>query len=129
MTVIARRIRANPVRTTGETWQFITDLICSSGDLMRTQLDEAANVAAMLISEEYAKSHPIIVSGCGPQIRIYTLHGEVAIDGTEAKEDELLIVADDDWEISLPAEGNDFEFASGVFSDISNIIAYDSSAN
>ncbi len=125
MTVIARRIRANPVRTTGETWQFISDLICAHDDSMRTQLNEAANVAAMLISEEYTRFNPINVSGCGPHVRIYTLHGEAAIDDVDAKEDELRLTASDDWEISLPAEGDDFEIASRALSDVNHITVYD----
>lgn len=125
MTVIARRIRANPVRTTGDTWQFITDLLCSHDDSTRTQLNEAANVAAMLIGEEYTRCNPINVSGCGPHVRIYTLHGEEAIDGTDAKEDELLLTASDDWGISLPAEDDDFEIASRALSDVNHITVYD----
>ena len=125
MTVIARRIRANPVRTSGETWQFISDLICAHDDSMRIQLNKAANVAAMLIGEEYTRFNPINVSGCGPHVRIYTLHGEAAIDDGDAKEDVLHLAATDDWKISLPAEGDDFDIASRALSDFNRITVYD----
>lgn len=127
MTVIARRVCANPVRTTGDTWEFITKLICAADDSKRTPLDEVANLAAMLIGEEHARSNPIIVSGCGPHVRIYTLHGEAAVDGADAKEDTLLLTASEQWEVSLPASGDDYEFASVALSDISHISVYDSS--
>ena len=127
MTVIARRICANPVRTTGDTWELITKLICAADDSMRTQLDEVANLAAMLIGEEHTRSNPIIVSGCGPQVRIYTLHDEAAVDGADANETTLLLTVSDQWEVSLPASGDDYEFASVALSDISHITVYDSS--
>lgn len=127
MTVIARRIRANPVRTTGDTWELISNLVCAHDESKRTHLDEVGNVAAMLIAEEHAQSNPIIVSGCGPQVRIYTLHGDAAIDGTEAKEDELLLTTSDNWEVSLPANGDDFEFAFCALSNSDHVNVYDSS--
>ena len=125
MTVIARRVCANPVRTTGDTWKLITKLICAADDSMRPQLDKVANLAAMLIAEEHTRSNPIIVSGCGPHVRIYTLHDEAAVDGADANEATLLLNASEKWEVSLPANGDDYEFASVALSDIGHITVYD----
>jgi hypothetical protein len=107
MTTIARRIRAVPVRTPTDTWDFIVGLLAASDDTMRDDLRQIGNVASMLISEEHAAADPIIVSGWGPQVRIYTLHGAAAIDGSNSSEQPLLITASPGWRISLPAAGAD----------------------
>jgi hypothetical protein len=127
MTTIARRIRSTPVRTATDTWALIVDLVTASDDTLRSQLTAVANVAAMLISEEHSATDPIILSGCGPQIRIYTLHGNAAIEGTNVNEENLTITAGDTWQLSLPATGTDFELATGALASVFHVGVYDPS--
>ncbi len=111
MTVIARRVASLPVRSAYETWKIICDLVAPVGTTARTELDAVANVAEMLISEEHTAVAPIVVSGGGPQVRIYTLHDDDAI----AADSELLPVHgqldNDSWQMSLPARNRDVELA------------------
>lgn len=127
MTTIARRIAATPVRTASTTWDVISDLLGAAGEDIEAGLDKAADVGSMIIAEEHTAANPIILSGCGPQVRIYTLHGTEAIDGSQLNEQALTIVAGDDWQLNLPASGSDFDLASAAVDGIANINVYDPS--
>ena len=127
MTTVARRIAATPIRTTTETWSVIVNLLAANDDDLRRHLDRVGNIAAMLIGEEHTKTDPVIVTGGGPQVRIYTLHGDAAIDDTNINEQYLTIDATPDWEIALPASGSDFTLAKAMVAGIDHVIVYDPS--
>ena len=124
MTTIARRIVATPVRTSAETWAFVVDLIAAADDEMRPTLENAGNAASMLIGEEHTAADPLVLSGCGPQVRIYTLHGSTAIDGTTANEGVLTITPSSEWELSLPATGADYDLAVAAVAAIDHVDVY-----
>ncbi len=128
MTTIARRIAAIPTRTSTETWAVITELLAPAGDEIRPQLDLAANTACMLIAEEHVKDNPIIVTGCGPQMQIYTLHGDDAVEGANTNEHTLTLTAQSDWQLSLPATGIDHDLARSAVDSIGHITVYDPTA-
>ncbi len=125
MTTIARRIGATPLRTTTETWTVITDLLSPAGADIAPQLALAADAACMLIAEEHSADDPILVTGCGAQVRIYTLHGTNAINGSNTNEQPLTITATPDWELALPARGVDFDLAAAAVESVANITVYD----
>ena len=125
MTTIARRIASTPIRTATDTWSLIRDLVSVAGQNITHQLDLAANTACMLIAEEHTKTDPIVITGCGPQIRIYTLHGNDAIDGSTVIEQPLMITADDDWRLSIPATGSDYDLAEAVLASVVHVTVYD----
>ena len=125
MTTIARRIGAIPLRTSYDTWQFITDLLCAGGQDLELQLNEAADVASMLIAEEHTAENPIVLSGCGPQVRIYTIHGMGAIDGSQVNEQPIAIIATSEWRLNFPATGSDYELASTALAQMAHVSVYD----
>jgi hypothetical protein len=125
MSAVARRIRATPFRTTGGAWDVIVDLVCAHDESLRTTFDKIANVGSMLIAEEHTKSDPVIVSGCGPQARFYTTHGQAAIDGADANESGLQLQTSKDWAIALPATGVDFDLATNAVAGIERVSVYD----
>ena len=127
MTTVARRIAATPVRTASDTWDVIIDLLGVAGADIATGLSQTADVASMLIAEEHTADNPIVLSGCGPQIRVYTIHGTDAIDGSKLNEQALTIIAGDDWQLTLPASGPDYGLARASLNDIANIDVYDPS--
>ena len=129
MTTIARRVRSTPVRTATETWALIVDLITSDNTAMRDDLCVVGDLAAMLISEEHACEHPILLTGCGPQIRIYTLHGTAAIDGALANESPLTVTASPGWQLSIPAHGADLRLAATHLANANHVVAYDPTTN
>jgi hypothetical protein len=125
VTVIARRVRSVPVRLASETWEVICDMIAPRGTSARVELDAVANVAAMLISEQYTGSAPIIISGVGPQVRVYTLHGDDAID---AEDDGLPVhhqLDGEGWFVSLPARQPDVDVARGLINAAGRITVRD----
>lgn len=102
MTVHARRIASVPIRTASETWRAICDLIAPHDSVARSVLDAATGLGSMLIAEEYSADNPIIVSGSGPQLRLYTLHSDEALE-SDAEEDPLAFdPTAGDWKMSLP---------------------------
>ena len=112
MTVHARRIAAVPRRSSVESWRAICDLVARPGSAARAELDIVAPVAAMLIAEEYTRNAPIVFSGVGPQVRIYTLHGEDAVEADLDAETPLAFdVTDGDWHASMPCGAVDFDEA------------------
>ena len=111
MSVIARRIAAVPVRTSVVTWRTIADLLARAASPAREQLDAVTNIGAMLVAEEYTALAPIIVQpASGARIRIYTVHGEAAI---EAQTDEQPLATwpldQPGWTISLPCGRTDLD--------------------
>ena len=125
MTTTARRVRAIPVRTSTQAWEKIVELLASADVTIRPHLEEAANVASMLITEEHTAIDPIILTGCGPQVRVYTLHGTKAIDGANENEQPLTLTATDAWRVSLPATGDDLELARASITDNVHVEVYD----
>ncbi|WP_405086359.1 hypothetical protein [Microbispora sp. NBC_01389] len=124
MTVLARRVASLPVRTAGDTWLTIVDLLSAPGTAAHNQLLAASNVAAMLISEEYTADNPIDVAPVfGPRVRIYTLHGDNAIEDNDAV---LPLpskpVVGDGWVVSLPCGEDDFDDASEALSGVLGVI-------
>lgn len=128
MTTIARRIASTPVRTATETWSLIRDLMSVAGLNIAHQLGLAANAACMLIAEEHTKADPIVITGCGPLVRIYTLHGNDAIDGSTVNEQPLTISAKSDWRLAIPASGPDYGLAETALASAVHVTVYDPAA-
>jgi hypothetical protein len=113
MSVVARRLASVPRRTSVETWQRLVDLVSAEGSPARAELSSITSVASMLIAEEYTITAPVTISGVGPLVRVYTLHGENAIEHDLTDEAEFAFdpTAGDSWLLSLPAAGADVEIA------------------
>jgi hypothetical protein len=119
MTVVARRVAAVPSRTSVQTWQRVVELVAADGSPARAELSSITSAASMLIAEEYTKAAPITISGGGPLVRVYTLHGDAAIEHDITDEPELAFdpTAGEDWTLSLPAEGDDVEIVRAAVND------------
>ena len=123
MTVVARRIASVPRRTSVETWQRVMDLVSKEDSEARAELSSIASVASMLIAEEHTKDAPLTISGTGPPVRIYTLHGEEAIEHDLEDESEFAFdpTADDSWLLSLPAADEDVGIAQTALVDAPHV--------
>lgn len=111
MSVISRRVRSVPVRTSADTWTTIVDLLAAPGHSARGELTAIGNTAAMLIAEEYTRDAPIVVKpATGERIRIYTVHGSTAIEA-ETDEGPLATwpLATAGWTVSLPCGVDDID--------------------
>lgn len=127
MTVIARRIASVPVRTSVDTWTAVVDLLTPSGGAVRAELEAVTNIAAVLISEEYTRDAPIVVTPPrGARIRIYTVHG---LDAVDARDDEAPLAArpldEPGWTMSLPCGVDDIDDIRGALAAHPNISVRD----
>ena len=112
MTIIARHIISEPVRTASETWNIIVDLLVPDPEnTARQELLTIAGIACSLIASEAVKDAPIVIYGSGPRIRIYCLYGENAIVGEDANESEIISnPTSGDWAMSLPCPEYDLDW-------------------
>ena len=116
MTVMARHVIAEPVRSASETWNVIVDLLAPEPDhKARNELLGVIGVASSLIAAEAMRDAPLVVYGAGPRVRIYCLYGESAILGEEANESSLTVSAvNGDWAMSLPCPSEDLEWVQAA---------------
>jgi hypothetical protein len=123
MTVIARRIAAIPKRSSVETWERIVELVARPGSAAEAELKAVTATAAMLIAEEWTASAPIKITGGGPLVRLYTLHGTDAIEADPDDEGALAVIPTDSdgWMLSLPAGGVDLAVASKAVASCSHV--------
>lgn len=123
MSVVARRVASVPRRTSVETWARIVELVSDPDSDARTELEDVTSVAATLIAEEHTKSTPITIAGGGAPVRVYTLHGDEAIEADFSDEDELAFnpTAGESWVLSLPAAGADVAAAEVLLAGASHV--------
>lgn len=86
----SRVFRSNPHRDALDTWKAIVELLTQgNAGSDRNELLAVGGTAASVIAEQAAKDAAIVVTCDGPRTRVYTLHDDDAIDGSDAKEDTL----------------------------------------
>ncbi len=115
-TVATRVVRSSPQRNTSDTWTFIVDLLTQGKDGdTRQELISVSGIASSIIAEQAPKNAAIAVTSEGPRTRIYCLYDEDAIEGGNAKEDELAYEAlKGQWAISLPCPKDDLDWVQGA---------------
>lgn len=109
MTVVARTFISVPARSATETWERIIALIApDAGSPARSELASVAGVACSCIADESLQDDPVVVYGVGPQLRIYALYADDAVEGGGANESPLSWVpTEGDWRMSLPCLTDD----------------------
>lgn len=110
----SRVFRSNPHRDALDTWKAMVELL-TQGRLGadRNELLAVGGTAASVIAEHAAKDAAIVVTCEGPRTRIYTLHDDDAIDGSDAKEDALgFDPLKGDWKVSLPCPIDDLDWVN-----------------
>lgn len=114
MTINARRVASIPMRTPSETWNAICDLLVPGDSVALPELELMVGLASMLIADEYSRDDPIIVSGAGPQLRIYTLHGNDALEDEVTEDSFAFDPTEGEWEVSFPCGEGDLEEAREI---------------
>lgn len=111
-TVASRVVRSSPYRNTGDTWAVIIDLLTQGKDgESRKELHSVSGIASSIIAERGPKDAAIVVTCDGPRTRIYCLYDEAAVEGGDAKEDNLgYEPLKGQWAISLPCPEDDLEW-------------------
>jgi hypothetical protein len=77
----------------------------------------------MLIADEQTMDAPITIAGGGPLVRVYTVHGDDAIEHDDADEADLPFdpTSGDVWMLSLPASGPDVAIARAAVADCPHV--------
>jgi hypothetical protein len=127
LTVVARRVAAVPKRTAVETWQRVVELVSAPDSAARDELAGVTSVAAMLIADEQTKDEAITISGGGPLVRVYTVHGDEAVEHDYADEANLVFnpTSGDDWTLTLPAAGVDVAIVEMAIADAPHVAVRD----
>lgn len=113
MTTHVRRFAAVPARTSAQTWRAVLDVVDPPPEA-RKRLEAATNAAAISIAEEVTATDPIVLVGCGPQLRIYTVHGEDSPNGTHVNERPVPGLAfNTGWKLHIPP-GDDADLLSSL---------------
>jgi hypothetical protein len=117
MSVVSRRFRATPVRSSTDTWSAIVNLLAPESSAAHTELTSVSGVASSLITSESMKDAAIVCSGSGPRVRVYCLYDESAILGEDANESPLQhCPTEDEWQVSLPCPPEDLDWVSRALS-------------
>lgn len=61
MTIVARRVASNPVRTANQTWSVITDILAPRDSAARKELARIGGVACSLIASESTEKDAMVV--------------------------------------------------------------------
>lgn len=115
-TVVSRTIRSTPHRSASETWMVIVELLTRGKECSaRTELLAVAGVASSIITDQFPKDAPIVVTSDGPRTRIRCTYDEDAIDGSDASEDAIgfdpLAGA---WQLSFPCGEEDLTWVQAA---------------
>ena len=113
MTTYARRFASIPARTSTQTWRAIINCFAPP-PAERGILDAATNALAIVIAEEIPSEEPIVLTGCGPRVRVYTVYGQDSIDGHNVNERAVAgLDFNPGWRLHVPP-GCDTELISGL---------------
>ena len=105
---VRRDIASIPVRSAGETWQAILDVITGAGSVDVETLKAASSVMESLIADERPATVPIVVKGQGPRLVIYCLYNEAAMEaGTDIDAITWNPTGGAEWKMTAPAEADD----------------------
>ena len=115
MSVVARRIKAIPVRSASGVWRVMVDLLAPTTSDARNELLSIDGVASCLVASEAMKAAPVVVRGKGPCVRLYCNYGEDAIVADDANETPLAICpTEGDWSVSLPCPVEDLKWVQAA---------------
>jgi hypothetical protein len=127
---VRREIASIPVRTAGETWQAVIDLITGSGSVDAATLKAAASVMESLIVDEHPAACPIVVKGEGPRLVIYLLYNEAAMEaGTTIDKLNWNPTGGPAWQMTAPCEPADIGWMNTALNSRAPRIAVHDAAN
>lgn len=104
---VRRDIASIPLRSAGETWQAIIELISGPDSVDRAALENAASVMETLIADEQPAAVPIVVKGNGPRLLVYCLYQEKAMEAGLGIDALSWNPTAGDWAITAPCEDAD----------------------
>jgi len=115
---VRRDIASIPVRSATETWSAIIDLISDVTSIDKHQISNASSAMADVISEEFPHDHPIIFSGCGPQLRLYLDYATASMErGHDIDPINWNPTECENWHAHVPTDAVDLGWMNKFFED------------
>lgn len=112
-----RDISSIPLRSAAETWRTVQQLVTSKDSVDADQLDAAASVMAVLITEEAFRPEPLTLAGVGPRLVIYLRHGVDALEQGGGVDELTWNPTAGDWTLFVPCPEEDFEWTKKMLAD------------
>jgi hypothetical protein len=107
---VRRDIGSIPLRSAEETWRTIKQLVTGADSVDAGQLDTAASVMAVLITDEVFRTEPLTLAGVGPRLVIYLRHGVDALEQGGGVDALTWNPTAGDWTLFVPCGEGDFEW-------------------
>ena len=107
---VRRDVSAIPVRSAGETWETIINLVSELDSRDIHQLRNAAGVMGSIITDEHPAIRAIMIEGVGPQLRIYCRYGMKAVEAGEAVDSLTWNPTAGDWTMHVPCDAENIEW-------------------
>ncbi len=101
---VRRDVSAIPLRSAGETWETIINLVSGPDSRDIHQLRNAAGVMGSIITDEHPTVRAIMIEGVGPQLRIYCRYGMKAVEEGDAVESLTWNPTAGDWTMHVPCD-------------------------
>lgn len=111
---VRRDVTAIPLRSAGETWQAIIDLITGPESKDTAQLRNAAGVMGSIITDEHPAARAIMIEGVGAQLRIYCRYGMKAVEAGDGVDPLTWNPTAGDWTMHVPCDAENMEWVKGA---------------
>jgi len=107
---VRRDVSSVPLRSAGETWQRIIDLVTGTGSRDIQQLKSASGVMASIITDEHPAARAIMFEGVGPQLRVYCRFGMKAIEEGDKVDSLTWNPTGGDWTMHVPCDEENIDW-------------------
>ncbi len=112
---VRRDISSIPLRSAGETWQQIIDLVTGKGSKDVQQLKSAAGVMGSIITDEHPAARAIMLEGVGAQLRIYCRYGMKAVEEGGSVDALTWNPTAGDWTMHVPCDNENIAWVKESF--------------
>tara|TARA_R110000868_G_scaffold78505_1_gene223991 strand:- start:1135 stop:1596 length:462 start_codon:yes stop_codon:yes gene_type:complete len=111
---VRRDISSIPRRSAEETWSAIVELVTGDGSVDQDQLMAANSVMASLITDEIFRENHLTMTGVGPRLIVYLLHGTNAMELGDDVDRLNWNPTAGDWSLFVPCEDEEFDWAKRI---------------
>jgi hypothetical protein len=113
---VRRDVSAIPLRSAGETWETIINLVTGLDSRDIQQLRNAAGVMGSIITDEHPAVRAMMIEGVGPQLRIYCRYGMKAVEEGDAVDSLTWNPTAGDWTMHVPCDAENMEWVKASLS-------------
>ncbi len=113
---VRRDVSAIPLRSAGETWETIINLVSGPDSKDIQQLRNAAGVMCSIITDGHPALRAIMIEGVGPQLRIYCRYGMKAVEEGGAVDSLTWNPTAGDWTMHVPCDAENLDWVKALLS-------------